>query len=389
MNKKGFALLELVIVLVIISILIVMIAPRVFEKIRKAQETEALSNLGAIRYAQLNLHTFSGRFAEAADEKGIQVALGLSISNLIYDFKIIDADEDNFLGVATPVDALENWLEEIKIDKDGFVGYPGYGDGSGGDSSSGGSNSGGDSSSGSGSGVSGSGGGSGSSGGSSGGGAGTKTDNVFSSATVKPVFSGYAADVQAVLDTLALMTDPLTADGMVTGKDLVEWAQRNEIPVTFETISSWGLHSGSRGSDPDGTPWIKSEIQISTDLQSNKYACAATLAHELLHATWWLDDYGKYFWLGTKAQPDYGMPTPTGEVRSKNSVDQEYNAFVTQSEIWSWFKRSGYDIGDYENPGYSYNYQVSHFINVLTGELVPESTAKKYVSNNYPELSDY
>ncbi|HOG23741.1 MAG TPA: type II secretion system protein, partial [Candidatus Omnitrophota bacterium] len=341
-SKKGFTLLEILITAVIIIVLAALVLPRVLHQVRKAEEAEAIVNLGAIRRAQLDLHGISGRFVEAADEKGIQAALGLSISNLIYDFKIIDADEDNFLGVATPIDALENWLEEIKIDKDGFVGYPGYGDGGGSSGGSGGGSSGGGSGSGGGSSGSGSGGGSGSSGGSSGGCAGTRIDNVFYQATVKPVFNGYAANVQVVLDTLALMTDPLTADGMVTGKDLVEWLQRNEIPVAFGSIDSWGLHYSSWGRS-GGIPWIASEIKISTDLQSNKYACAATLAHEVLHATWWLDDYGKYFWLGTKAQPDYGMPTPTGEVRSKSSVDQEYNAFVTGSEIWSWFKRSGYD----------------------------------------------
>jgi hypothetical protein len=122
-----------------------------------------------------------------------------------------------------------------------------------------------------------------------------------------------------------------------------------------------GQHRSQYGQDANGNKWIATEaIRINPTIQSNKFECAATLAHEILHALWW-KDYGEYWWLRTKAEPIYGMPTPTGVIRSRNSIDQEYYAFLTAYQIWSEFKKDGYDVGTSENPGYSFDIQLSNF----------------------------
>jgi hypothetical protein len=42
----------------------------------------------------------------------------------------VSADQNNFFAIATPVEVLENWLDPIEIDKDGFVGSSTDGGGS-------------------------------------------------------------------------------------------------------------------------------------------------------------------------------------------------------------------------------------------------------------------
>lgn len=137
-NKRGFTLLEILITLLVISVLAVLIVPRVMDRVKKAQEAEAVSNLGAIRSAEILTHQLTGQFVAAADEFGISEALGLLIEGKFYKYKIIDATEENFLALAIPLDALANWLEEIGINKDGFVSYPFSGGGGSSSGSSGG-----------------------------------------------------------------------------------------------------------------------------------------------------------------------------------------------------------------------------------------------------------
>lgn len=158
---NGFALLEMLFAAVILIILAALIVPRVVDQIKKGQEAEARGNLGAIRSAELLLQNLTGKFVEATDPLAIQSALGVIIEGKFYTYKIINASGDNFLAIATPQEAFNNWLEEKAIDKTGFLNsssiYSGGGgsssSGSGGGGSGGGSSSGGSSSGGSSSGT--------------------------------------------------------------------------------------------------------------------------------------------------------------------------------------------------------------------------------------------
>ncbi len=135
-KKSGFTLVEILVVVVILAVLGALIIPRILGRVEKAKEAEAFMNLGAIRSAEILTQNLTGKFVAAEYAAAIKAALGLSIEDLFYSYKIIDVTDENFLAVATPKGLLESWLQDYAMDKDGFVGYN---PSSGGGSSSGGS----------------------------------------------------------------------------------------------------------------------------------------------------------------------------------------------------------------------------------------------------------
>lgn len=160
-------LLEMLISIVIIAVLATIAITRVVHQIEQSKKAEAVNNLGSIRLAELRMYELLGKFVGAEDESGIESVLGLIVGGGFYDYSIINADEVDFLALATPVGPLSEWLDTIGINKDGFVNFNSgssgnYGSGSGGAGSGGGS----------GSGSEGGGSGGGSGGGGSGGGSG-------------------------------------------------------------------------------------------------------------------------------------------------------------------------------------------------------------------------
>lgn len=155
----------------IIAVLATVVITRVVHQIEQSKKAEAVNNLGSIRLAELRMYELLGKFVGAEDEAGIESVLGLIVGGGFYDYSIINADEEDFLALATPIGPLSEWLDPMGITKDGFVNL-GYGSGSGSSSSSGSGGSGSGGAGGEGSGSDGSGGaggsGSGGSGGSSG-----------------------------------------------------------------------------------------------------------------------------------------------------------------------------------------------------------------------------
>ncbi|MFH0984763.1 MAG: type II secretion system protein [Candidatus Omnitrophota bacterium] len=380
LNKsRGFTLLEALIAITIIASLAAIVTPRILTKFEKSKEAEAVTNLGAIRSAEVLRHNLTGKFVAAEDVAEIESVLGLSIKGLFYSYKILEEGEDNFLAVATPLGFLENWLENLAINKDGFVGS-GYSDGSGGSGSGGGGGGGGGGSGGGGSGG-GSGSGSGGSSGSSGGGGGGRV--VASDVTAvqdsasKAAFTGYAEDEQAVIDMLQLSEAALTSDGATTGKALAQFIEDNEIPVTF--VAAGGMPVGCETalgcheSYDDGT----SAIYLLDTYKGNKYAAAAILGHEALHAVWW-KDYADYFYLHTQDEPVIGMPIPGGGIRNSYSEDQEYNTKLAGGEIWVDLKA---EFGDLVQDDDDLYLQLEADEQYFVG--VPEDEAKGYLTSEY------
>jgi prepilin-type N-terminal cleavage/methylation domain-containing protein len=486
-RKKGFTLLEVLLGVVIISVLATLVIPRVLHQVEKAKVAEAVTNLGAIRSAELLLHSLTGKFVAADDEAGIESALGLSFKGLFYNYKIIDANTENFLAGATPVGFLEDWLEEIKIDKDGFVGFS-FGDGSGGGGGGGGDSGGGDSGGGGGGSSSGGGGGGGSSSsgssttvigfgithGSSGGGTiavapslvtdplmffptnvtatpndgwlhigwdlgstgsynivyratkingiigefqqltdatpndgwsdevanGTEycyqvtsyneTTQVQSIPSHPPVCEMAAANAPGALAAIETERDLeasirviTNADGVTSGEQLVQWLTAQGTPVLYgRTSCSWvdGQQICTNAyQDPNtGT------VVISKDFLSDFQKSAVLLSHEALHAIW-SDDY-KQYQIGTPGHPEYGTPPdPPGGIRSINSIDQEYRAFLTMYQVY-------YDLKKFHGmpDDVSFDRNMAKFVNVLTGVPLPDdSEAKAYLKSLYTDLSDY
>lgn len=128
-NKLGLTLTEILVTVAVIAIVAALVIPRIWGWVHKAGKTEGLANLGAIRSAQLLLHDQIGRFKLADGLAAIQSELGLLIGAKFYDYKIVEASEEDFLALAIPLWPHDQWLEEMAITKDGFVTPPSMGGG--------------------------------------------------------------------------------------------------------------------------------------------------------------------------------------------------------------------------------------------------------------------
>jgi prepilin-type N-terminal cleavage/methylation domain-containing protein len=357
-KRSGFSLLEVLITVVIVALLAALVIPRVLQQVEKAKKAEAVQNLGAIRSAELLLHGLTGTFVAAEDEAGIESALGLSIKGLFYNYKIIDADRENFLAVATPLGILESWLEDFGINKDGFVGEDPTGSGVGSGGSAGGSSSGGSGGS--------SGGGSG--GTSGGGGGGTIGDFIappFDNSP-QPPFADEIKDLFLILDEL---TSPLTADGATTGAAFSTYLRSQEtfLNIAFVPVTECGENSLGCFSEKG--------IEILESYKTNAYAAAAILAHEALHSIWW-DDWVSYNRTGILPQTGMPIPAQYGLMRHDYSEDQEYNTKLVGGEIWSQLGAKP-DARDRDGLWRQLDGDMRRFVGV------PEDEAKGYLTSVY------
>ena len=125
-------------------------------------------------------------------------------------------------------------------------------------------------------------------------------------------------------------------------------------------------------------------LVIGLDLLSDAQQSAVVLAHEGMHAIW-RADYDEYL-AGVPDRPQYGTPpNPPGGVRSSNSIDQEYAAFLTNLQVY-------YDLKKYHGmPSVSrWDSILSKFLNSTTGiPLASDSEAKIYLRSIYTSLSEY
>ena len=200
-HTKGFTLIEIAGIIIIISILVVLACAAYLKAVSKSEDTEALVNLAAIRKAELSKHDESGAFVNATDTEDINDKLpSPEIQDKTFRYKVVNATAENFTAIAERIkEGAEYKPIEIAMYADGGLsqtyapqggaagaggGYtPGSGGYSGGSGGSGGFGigSGGSSGGGSGSGIGGPSGGSGGSGDTTGdtGGSGGGTASAF------------------------------------------------------------------------------------------------------------------------------------------------------------------------------------------------------------------
>jgi len=83
MNKKGFTLIEVLIVVVIIAVLASLLLPRMAAQTERAIAAEGLQTLGVIRRAQEQRAELNGstNWTTASDHTAIQTSLNVEIKN--------------------------------------------------------------------------------------------------------------------------------------------------------------------------------------------------------------------------------------------------------------------------------------------------------------------
>ena len=109
---RGFSLMEVMIVVVIIGILAALAYPNLEKYLKRARQTEAKTNLSAIYTAQKIFYTLHQSYAEDIKKLDLSLAQGL------YTFTIQEASKNTFKAQAKgnidDDDALDIWT----IDQD-------------------------------------------------------------------------------------------------------------------------------------------------------------------------------------------------------------------------------------------------------------------------------
>ncbi|MFH1853992.1 MAG: type II secretion system protein [Candidatus Omnitrophota bacterium] len=124
MNRKGFTLVEILVVTVLIAVLTALALPMLVKTLEKAKMDEAVSNLNFIRAAQerysLSYNTFS------SDIDSLNIEDPNDSSARYFNYTIVSADDDDFIARAQRVPGAPasygDYLYDIS--KDGEITSP-------------------------------------------------------------------------------------------------------------------------------------------------------------------------------------------------------------------------------------------------------------------------
>lgn len=82
-NKKGFTLIELIIVIVIIGILAIISMPKYFANIDKARKAEALATLGSMRDAVIGYYAATTSYPPNKTTKGQNITVNMDGTDIM------------------------------------------------------------------------------------------------------------------------------------------------------------------------------------------------------------------------------------------------------------------------------------------------------------------
>jgi len=152
LRPKGFTLIEVVIVVLVVAILAGIAVVSYQRIIGDAEDNEAVANLGAIRQAEFAERAQTGTFANVSTTEDVAVKLDiLELQDKIFRYKVVNATLEDFVALAERImeDPVGKKTATIALSADGNLskstayygrGYGGqggaYGGGSGGGSSS-------------------------------------------------------------------------------------------------------------------------------------------------------------------------------------------------------------------------------------------------------------
>ena len=382
MNKKqrpaGFTILEIVIIVVVVSILATLAVVSYIRVVSKGENTEALTNLGAIRRAEHAEIANSGTFVNATDTSDVNNKLSTAdIQEKIFKYKVVNATQDNFTAIAERVkpDASQEKPIVIAMYSNGDTNYT-YPSGNAPSQGSSGTGDTGSSSSGGSSGGSGSAGGFG--GGSGGGGSSGGGITITGGGSVGGSSGGSTGAIGEANSGLGFDGTQLSSDaflqgalgllqGTTNGDYFYNLIQTNQVNVSYAPLGSneLGLFIPSYWLDfYPSDKVITHTIYINSSLENNpawtEDAVADIIVHESMHADYDINTAAHIAEttqrLGVNSSQLNLLTDPvTDKVVLADSIDQEYKAFTQQVLFWKETKGAqtnselDYILSEYES----------------------------------------
>jgi prepilin-type N-terminal cleavage/methylation domain-containing protein len=95
MNNKGFTLLELIVVLIVMAALVAIALPQYAGFVERAKASEAITAIGAIKMAEEATRLQTGDYTSNIN------ALGLNLANATWNYGVVATGGTSFVATAT------------------------------------------------------------------------------------------------------------------------------------------------------------------------------------------------------------------------------------------------------------------------------------------------
>ncbi len=101
MKKRGFTLLEVLVVIIIIGILAALALPQYMKTIKKARVAEATSNIGSIRGAEIRYYQENDTLVTGSDLSGLDIEDPNNVNNAYFSYLVSGTSVDDMVITAT------------------------------------------------------------------------------------------------------------------------------------------------------------------------------------------------------------------------------------------------------------------------------------------------
>lgn len=131
-NEKGFSLIELLLVVVIVGLIASMAIPYLQKAVGRAENGNAYASLKTVTKAQLNYYAHRGRYARldelnTSEGETLGITSGSEIRRGVFTLSMSPASptdaelRDNFQVIATKAPTVSNTPCVLSVDASGFV----------------------------------------------------------------------------------------------------------------------------------------------------------------------------------------------------------------------------------------------------------------------------